>query len=162
MFQIVPMSLSAAEEISGWQYPGEYAIYSFDGSGEAVSELMGGDYVACLMEDQRLTGYFCYGASARIPTVENDAYEADALDALDIGLGLRPDLCGAGLGMAFMECGMAYARERLGAKRLRLTVARFNKRAMRLYEKMGFVVEKEVKHKRSGMDFYVMEWVYKE
>ena len=159
MFQIVPMFLSAAEEISGWQYPGEYAIYSFEESEEVISELTGGEYVACLMEDQRLAGYFCYGASARVPAVESNAYEAEALD---MGLGLRPDLCGAGLGMAFMGCGMAYARERLGAKRLRLTVACFNKRAMRLYEKMGFVVEKEVKHSRSGMDFYVMEWVYKE
>ena len=153
MFKIVPMFLSAAGEISGWQYPGEYAIYSFDKSKEVISELMGGEYVVCLDEEKRLAGYFCFGASARIPTVENDAYEADALD---MGLGLRPDLCGAGMGQAFMKCGMAYARERLGAKRLRLTVACFNKRAIRLYEKMEFAVVKEVKHKKSGTPFYVM------
>ena len=153
MFQIVPMTLAAAGEISSWQYPGEYAVYSFEESEEVISELMGGEYVVCLDEEKQLAGYFCYGASARIPTVEHDAYD---VDALDVGLGLRPDLCGAGLGMDFMGCGMAYARELLGVKRLRLTVACFNKRAIRLYEKMGFAVVKEVKHKKSGTPFYVM------
>ena len=153
------MTLAMAKEISSWQYSGEYAVYSFDESEEAVSELMGGEYVACLGEDQRLAGYFCFGVSARIPTMESDAYE---LDALDIGLGLRPDICGAGLGQAFMQVGMAYAGERLNATRLRLTVACFNKRAIRLYEKMGFAAIKEVRHKRSGRPFYVMVRAQKE
>lgn len=59
--------------------------------------------------------------------------------ALDIGLGLRPDLTGAGKGLAFLQAGMKFAQRTYDAKRFRLSVAAFNLRAIAVYKKAGFL-----------------------
>ena len=79
------MTLEHAEVISNWKYPDEYAIYSFQNNSETINELMTEDYYACLDQEDRLIGYFCYGKAARIPTVEANVYDDNMLD---IGLGL--------------------------------------------------------------------------
>jgi GNAT superfamily N-acetyltransferase len=58
--------------------------------------------------------------------------------ALDVGLGLRPDLIGRGLGAGFLDAISTFAARQLGHRRLRVTVAAWNLRAIRLYEKAGF------------------------
>ena len=154
MYRVLPMDLPFAEEISRWTYPDEYKIYSFEPSDEVIEELLCGDYYACVDQQVGLIGYFCYGASAQIPTVEN---LEEPENALYIGLGLRPELCGQSLGAEFMLCGMKYARQNLGASSLRLAVAAFNLRAQRLYEKLGFRKTMEVTHRFTRMPFFLME-----
>jgi ribosomal-protein-alanine N-acetyltransferase len=55
-----------------------------------------------------------------------------------IGLGLRPDCTGKGLGQAFVEAGLEYAKQKFDPATFRLSVATFNRRAIRVYEKVGF------------------------
>lgn len=150
---IAPMTAAHAEDIAGWTYPGEYAVYSFTRGEETLRELLCGSYFVRLSEGGELTGYFCFGASARIPAVEEGAYGADLLD---VGLGMRPDLCGKGGGAAFLAEGLDFARSRFGAAKFRLTVAAFNRRAIRAYEKAGFAIERKITHRKSGAAFYVM------
>lgn len=160
------MTLDLAKDIAGWRYGGEYAMYDFDGSDELIAKLMGGGYVACVDEAGALLGYLCFGADARIPTREANAYQGGWLD---IGLGLRPELCGRGLGASLVQLGISLCRERgcEAVRRaldkcegslcgLRLTVAEFNMRARRLYERMGFAKDAQVCHRMSGMRFIVM------
>lgn len=59
-------------------------------------------------------------------------------DALEIGLGLRPDLTGRGLGLDFFRAGIAFARSHFRAERIVLNVAAFNERAIKVYERAGF------------------------
>lgn len=59
-------------------------------------------------------------------------------DALDIGLGMSPDLTGRGLGLQFVQTILAFGRQEKRASRLRLTVADFNQRAIKVYEQCGF------------------------
>lgn len=59
---------------------------------------------------------------------------------LDYGLGLRPDLTGRGLGIEFFLAGLEFAREQYEPRRVFLHVAEFNERAIRVYERAGFVV----------------------
>jgi [ribosomal protein S18]-alanine N-acetyltransferase len=59
-------------------------------------------------------------------------------DVLEIGLGLRPELTGQGLGRDFFLAGLDFARRRWGSVRIVLTVAAFNERARRVYERAGF------------------------
>lgn len=59
--------------------------------------------------------------------------------AIEIGLAMRPDLTGRGLGLAFVEAGMAFARSRYSPARFTLDVATFNERARRVYERAGFI-----------------------
>lgn len=156
MYLIEPMSSKYAQEISCWTYSDEYALYSFVQNDDTINELMNGEYFACLDSMQNLAGYFCFGKSARIPAVESGVYGADELD---IGLGLKPELCGKGFGYAFLKSGMEYAIRHFGAKNFRLTVACFNKRAVNLYGKLGFEITKEVTHAYSHARFYVMRCV---
>jgi RimJ/RimL family protein N-acetyltransferase len=153
MYHVESMTNGYANEISGWTYPGEYAIYSFQENRDTVDELMNGAYFACVDGQEDLIGYFCYGKSAQIPTIEDNVY---GMGLLDIGLGLKPELCGKGLGAAFMESGMEYARKNLGAAGFRLTVALFNSRAGKVYKKIGFEILAEVTHKNSHRKFFVM------
>lgn len=149
---ICEMTAARAELISRWTYPGEYALYNFLKGAETLRELLDGSYFARLDDAGALTGYFCFGASARIPA-EGDAYAADLLD---VGLGMRPDLCGKGGGAAFVGEGLAFARTRFGAESFRLTVAAFNLRAIRAYERAGFSVEQDIVHRMTGKVFSIM------
>ncbi|WP_041254348.1 GNAT family N-acetyltransferase [Frankia sp. EAN1pec] len=60
-------------------------------------------------------------------------------DALFYGFGLRPDLTGRGLGEQFVLAGLEFARPLYGQRRVVLDVAAFNERAIRLYQRLGFV-----------------------
>lgn len=60
-------------------------------------------------------------------------------DVVEIGLGLRPDLTGARYGADFTEAVMGFARQRWRPARFALDVLPWNERAIRAYEKAGFV-----------------------
>ena len=150
---LLPMTDTYAGIISAWTYPNEYAVYSFTQTDETITELMNGGYYAYLDGQGRLTGFFCFGPSARIPTGDSHAY---AEDALDIGLGMRPDLCGQGSGTVFVQAGLKFAASAFAPKRIRLTVAAFNMRAIRTYEKLGFQKAASITHQRTQQPFYVM------
>jgi len=65
-------------------------------------------------------------------------------------LGLRPDLTGKGLGLAFLNAGMIFAQEQFSARSWNLNVATFNKRAIRLYEQAGFTPLNSFMHQTNG------------
>lgn len=57
---------------------------------------------------------------------------------MDVGLGMRPDLTGRGLGVGYLLAGLQLARERLSPERFTLSVTTFNERAIQAYERAGF------------------------
>ena len=59
-------------------------------------------------------------------------------DGVTLGLALRPDLTGKGIGLAFVRAGVAFAKQRYAPSYLRLDVAEFNLRAIKVYERAGF------------------------
>ena len=88
-------------------------------------------YHSVYIEDGDLAGYFCFGEDARVPAGRRlGVYERES--ALDVGLGMRPDLAGRGLGAGFVLAGLS------GPPTFRLTVAAFSLRAVRMYERVGF------------------------
>lgn len=151
MYQIQLMTLEHAEEIKQWRYDGIYAIYNF--GEDSIDELMNNEYYSCVKENH-LIGYFCFGKSAQIPTVEKDIYNGNALD---IGLGLKPALCGKGLGREFMNAGIQFSK----TDSLRLSVAAFNKRAIALYKSLGFTTAAQVQHLYSNESFDIMTYYHK-
>ncbi len=59
-------------------------------------------------------------------------------ESLEIGLGMRPDSTGQGIGKSFVEAGLAFARDEYDPEAFSLAVATFNERAISVYENAGF------------------------
>ncbi|MGN7356266.1 GNAT family N-acetyltransferase [Paenibacillus sp. SAF-054] len=138
MQRIRRMSREDAAIIAEWIYPEPYSLYSMDGSEEDIAELMNGDYVSCRDEEGLIIGFYCSGISARVPGgYEAGIYHNDK--QVDMGLGMKPELTGQGQGARFVEDGIKYMQAAFPGKGIRLVVATFNVRAIRAYEKAGFV-----------------------
>lgn len=149
---IIPMTAELAAEIAAWKYSGEYAVYNRE-EGSSTDELLEGGSYALLNSARELIGFYQFGVGARIPAIEEDVYPEGPMD---MGLGLRPDICGLGFGEPFVQCGIKLAREELGVGDIRLTVAGFNLRARKVYERCGFTSMRGITHRRSNAEFLVM------
>jgi [ribosomal protein S18]-alanine N-acetyltransferase len=132
------MTEEAARAVLAWRYEGIYAFYNADSQDphDGLREMLEGSYYAATDEQGALVGFFCFGAPAQVPG--GHLYGLYAADALDIGLGMRPDLTGRRLGCEFLTAGLDFARQRFAPATFRLAVAAFNQRAIHLYEKVGF------------------------
>ena len=136
-FTLQQITPSDARAISRWRYEEPYSIY--DGDPTSVNALLQPrlSYHSVYGESGDLAGYFCFGEDAQVASGQRlGVYEAEA--ALDLGLGMRPDLTGRGLGEEFVHAGLRFAREVYSPPAFRLTVAAFNRRAIRVYERAGF------------------------
>jgi RimJ/RimL family protein N-acetyltransferase len=136
-FTLKPITPRDARAISRWRYDGAYSIYNGDPT--SVDSLLQPRLRYHSVYDERgdLVGYFCFGEDAQVSAGRRlGAYEHEV--ALDVGLGMRPDLTGQGLGEEFVHAGLRFARETYSPQAFRLTVATFNRRAIRVYERAGF------------------------
>lgn len=119
-----------ARAISRWRYEGIYAFYDQ----EALPMLS----LALFRPLLRALGLEAF-------VVLDDASERIGIftftqrgNAIEIGLAMRPDLTGRGMGLDFVEAGLNFARARYAPTRFTLDVATFNERARRVYERAGF------------------------
>ncbi|MBU3191853.1 GNAT family N-acetyltransferase [Clostridium bowmanii] len=120
-----------AKQICNWKYEGEYSIYNYPKWDKIFSENWGitieqtreNEFSAIVDKCTNLYGYI------RI---------LDKNDYLLIGLGLKPSLCGQGLGTILMEILKQQCNIRYGNKKIVLEVRSFNKRAITCYKKAGF------------------------
>jgi ribosomal-protein-alanine N-acetyltransferase len=138
-FAFEPMGLEAARAILAWRYEGPYAVYNADPAQlEAGARTWAGPNsggFALRDAGGEVVGFCSFGADAQVP-----GGDYAAAGALDVGLGLRPDLTGRGHGLAFVRAILRFGRRRFRPARFRLTVAAFNQRALRVYERAGFRV----------------------
>lgn len=133
--QTVAMSKAYAIQIASWQYEPPYNIYNGDGTQEDIAEMLDGTYRVVLVDEQ-LIGFYCTGQSALVPFGHTvNAYRGNCID---IGLGMNPTLTGQGNGQLFCHFIIEEVEREHPFMPLRLTVATFNKRAIHLYEKLGF------------------------
>ncbi len=141
MYALRRITAADAERISRWRYPEPYGMYNGDPS--SVAGLLEPRYRYHAVTDANgdLVGYFCFGPDATISEGRRLGLYAD--DALDVGLGMRPDLAGQGLGLDFVLAGLDFARETYAPSAFRLTVAAFNRRAVKVYERAGFQTIRE-------------------
>ena len=134
---IKKMTVKKARHILAWKYEEPYDFYNNEGTDEALEEMFDGSYYALLNEQNDVVGFFCIGENARVPIGHQFGVYVD--DFVDLGLGMHPNLIGKGNGTAFCTYIIQYIENHYGGKPIRLTVAKFNKRAIHLYEKLGFV-----------------------
>jgi ribosomal-protein-alanine N-acetyltransferase len=142
------MTQEDAETLAAWRYPGPFSFYDWDSDSDDLAELLdpelrGQDYVAVDDDDGRLVGYF--------------QYKRPHGPRLEIGLGLHPDWTGRGLGQDFVEAGLDYARRRYAPDEFVLAVAAFNRRAITVYERVGFVRSRTYMHRTAGREWEFIE-----
>jgi RimJ/RimL family protein N-acetyltransferase len=152
-YQIKSMDKELAASILKWKYDVPYDIYNNELTQEGINELLENNYYAVMNQNDSLIGFFCIGNAAQVPI--GNKFDAYKLDFIDIGLGLRPDLTGKGNGGKFLEFILNYIVESFEQPPLRLTVAKFNSRAIRLYEKFGFI-NQQIEFSNGKSDFITM------
>ena len=129
-----------AASIAAWKYESPYSFYDWTADADDLALLLDaetreGRFFSVVDGDGALVGFF--------------EFRVEATDVV-VGLGLRPDLTGRGLGQQFVDAGLAFARERLAPARFRLSVATFNERAISVYERCGFQPGRTYHHATNG------------
>ena len=151
-----PLEKAQAHEIIGWHYEPPYDVYNIDdGDTTAVmQDLLRPEYAyhAILTQAGELIAFCCFGQDAQVPGGTYDA------DALDIGLGVRPDLTGQRQGQAYVQAVLDFAR-RVPAPRLyRATIAAFNARAQRVWTRAGFRLVERFLSTHSHQPFVILTY----
>jgi ribosomal-protein-alanine N-acetyltransferase len=147
-FHFAPLSQGEAEAMAEWHYPEPYSFYDWMADPDDLREVLdpwlrGEAYWAAKDDMGALVGHFSF--KPKEPRV------------LEIGLGLRPDLTGRGLGGPFLAAGLEFARTRFAPEWFVLSVATFNERAIKVYERAGFVRERVYMHSTSGGEWEFVE-----
>lgn len=130
-FKFVPMTLEYVKQIKTWRYTGYvkniYMQPYFDSYNGITGKMKGpgGCEGFAALNQNRLVGLFEY-------------YFKDEI--IEIGLALKPELAGKGLGKEFVKQGINFGIKKFRYKReyIKLTVNIQNKPAIRVYEKAGF------------------------
>ena len=154
MFALQPMFPEAAKAIARWSYPPPYELYNHppEKRGAIVEGLLEPDNAYEVLQDDGLglVGFCCFGPDARVagcPYPEG---------TLDVGIGLRPDLTGQGLGQRLAEVVILRAADLAPTLPLRVTVAAFNARARRVWEKQSFHIDAHFQRPSDGTHFVRM------
>lgn len=130
-YRFIPMNAEYADEIiDNWYYDGIYSFYDMTADEEDLKIFTDRTYwenttFAVLDESDVLIGWSSF-------------YMED--EALWLSLGLKPELTGLGLGKEFVSECIEFARShyRLDQEPIKLDVALFNERAIKVYKKVGF------------------------
>ena len=135
------MNREMANDILNWKYDPPYDFYNNEITEEAMMEILNGSYYALVNEFKEIIGFFCIGENAQVPI--GNQFGVYTEDLVDMGLGMKPNLVGKGNGFEFCSYIVRFIEENYQSTPIRLTVAKFNRRAIHLYEKLGFVLENE-------------------
>ncbi|REB11031.1 GNAT family N-acetyltransferase [Sporosarcina sp. BI001-red] len=146
------MNENLAKQILSWQYEVPYDFYNNEVNEEGIKEMVDGSYQILLDQKGELFGFFCTGEAACVPM--RHKYGAYNEKFVDFGLGMNPNYVGEGYGYGFCSFILNYIRECNKGIPIRLSVAIFNKRAIHLYENLGFLIKN--KFATDSADFITM------
>lgn len=144
------LSENQAKEICSWKYEGIYSVYNLPlweiivtknwSITDGIKRL--NEYAAVLNEFGDLCGY--------IRLIEK-------MDSIKVGLGLKPVLCGQGMGKDLMNLLIYECNKRYGNKNIMLEVRTTNQRAIKCYKDAGFKIINSHRIKTlQGYDEFVM------
>ncbi len=123
-----------AKEVCRWKYAGDYACYD-----QPPYELLQ-EKGAMFCDPLRRGNYRSHYDGETFLGFTNLQEEENAVF---LGIGLRPELCGKGYGSAVIEDCCRISEELYPGKTIYLVVRTWNQQAIRCYEKAGFVVDGE-------------------
>ena len=137
------MDAADAREIPAWRCdpPHDFCDSTADPAELLDPERRRGVYFSALDGENRPVGFF-------------QLEKTD--EAVDVGLG--PDFAGSGLGPGFVLAGLQFARGRFSPRRFIPSVATFNGRGTRVYERAGFRREGTYTHETGGEHEFLSMW----
>ncbi len=148
------MNEEQAKEICTWKYNDEYSVYNlsdWDTIVEnrwelAVKEEREANFLS-VTQDSHLVAY-------GVITFKNDT--------VLLGIGLKPSMCGKGLGKDIMNLLIEESKNRFPVRPIALEVRSFNKRAIKCYENIGFEIKDKYCRETltiKNAEFYYMEYI---
>ena len=144
----------AVRAFCGWRYGAPYDVYNLPSEKveEEVRYFLEPEVNCHAILDEKgdLVAYCTFGPDGRVPGGDYTA------EALDIGLGVRPDLTGQGRGSIYVNAVVDFAKHRYRPLAYRVTVAEFNTRALRVWEKAGFRRIQRFGREPDGMGFVLL------
>jgi RimJ/RimL family protein N-acetyltransferase len=139
--------------ITSWRYEPPYDIYNLAPPDEESVRIFldtQNAYYSITDEHGDLVAFCCFGAEGQVPGGDY------SVEALDIGMGMRPDLTGQGRGLTYVKAVLDFARRTFDPTAFRVTVAKFNKRALRVWQKAGFRPVQTFQRSQDGLDFVIL------
>jgi len=116
-----------ARDIATWKYEGIYSFYDNDKT-EAKKQLASNIH----NDEESLAMY-----DEKEQLIGNCSFSIDE-DEFELGVQMRPSLTGKGMGTETVKTILDFGREKYKFNSIKLLVAKFNKRAIRVYEKLEF------------------------
>lgn len=150
---IEPITEAQARLVGNWHYEPPYDIYDIESLDEdELAYFLAPENAFHVITDEagNLLAFCSFGPDGQVPGGD---YKAEALD---IGLGVRPDLTGQGRGAWFVQTVLDFAARTFAPAMFRVTIAEFNKRAMRVWAKAGFEPVHHFKSTYSDLVFVVL------
>ncbi len=129
IFNFKKMNNEYEKDILNWHYEDGYKVYNMGfHNGYAV-----------LDENESLIGFFKYHFNNNV---------------MEIGLGLKPNFYGKGVAEQFVIEGIKFGRLKFNyiGRLVKISVASFNKRAIKTYKKLGFYEISKYTHIISGKE----------
>jgi [ribosomal protein S18]-alanine N-acetyltransferase len=114
-------------DIATWKYQGEYSFYDND-----KTEVKNQWAKNIHKEENAFVIY-----NERNELIGNCSFDYDEGKYM-FGIQMRPNLTGMGMGTQIVETVLEFGRQKYKFDKIELLVAKFNKRAIRVYEKLGF------------------------
>jgi ribosomal-protein-alanine N-acetyltransferase len=154
MLSIEPLSETAARQVLDWAYEPPYDLYNHrpEQAPETLRYLLDPEngFHAIREAHGELIAFCSFGPDAQ---VSGGDYSAEALD---VGLGMRPDLTGRGRGPQVIGGALAFAAEKFSPVRFRATIAAFNLRARKAWAGAGFAETAEFARGSDGRKFVIL------
>lgn len=141
-FFLIKRTEEHTKEFLNWCYEGIYSFYDNNIQKEKIENIIsltGSDMAFSVVNEKgELVGNCEF----------YDVSDEDEDTILAVGVQMKPSLTGNGYGEEFCRVIINEGREKLNYKYLELAVVDFNKRAKRVYEKIGF--------KEIGEEYFVI------
>ena len=151
---ILPIDEVSARAIIGWKYKPPYDIYNIvtESIKETVEYFLDPQYAYHISKEENgEVVFFCsFGRDAQVPGGDY------SVPALDIGVGVRPDLTGRGKGSEFIQIVLDFAGHKFQPTMIRVTIAGFNTRAIRVWQKAGFQQVQSFQRIPDGKPFLIL------
>jgi len=140
-----------------WRYEPPVDMYNMlpdEESGDAYDEIMAyflePELNCCaILHENEFVGFCTFGLDGRV--IGGDYSQP----ALDIGMGMKPELTGQKHGDSFIAAIIQYANQTFNPSHLRVTIAATNQRAQRVWKKAGFVQQEQFICPRNGKSFFI-------